>query len=84
MTELPNVSPLPWFTTDDMRSLLIGLAPGRYTTRDLWPRYQAWATSQGRDTVSRNAFGLALSRVLGAPVGWAHGHVKVYEWKPGS
>lgn len=80
MTELPNVLPVPIVTDADVRAVLDGLAPGRYTTRDLYPRYEVWARNQeNHRPVGRKAFGVALRRVLGPPVGYAHGHVNVFQ-----
>ena len=76
MTDLPDVKPLVTkyppskvvtdrLTAEDMRSLLAGLLPGRYTTRMLFPRYRVWAKSLGRPEVHPRAFGKYMRAFVG-------------------
>lgn len=74
---LPDVEPIPEpfssppvsgpmvMTTEDFRSLVTGLRPGRYTTAQLYPRYQVWAENERRATIGRHAFGIYLRRFVG-------------------
>ena len=76
MNELPPAHPIVGnypppppnprrLTVEDLRSLVAGLEPGRYSTRVLWPRYQAWAVMKGRPEVHPRAFGKYMRAFVG-------------------
>lgn len=77
MTDLPMPEPRPFLSDSDVRAVLDGLQPGVYLTRDLYPRYEAWARREGKRIVSRNMFGTAMARVV-ERAGNAGGHVSAW------
>lgn len=72
MDDLPMVKPLPRppepLTREDLVDMLTGLEPGYYLTRDLYPRYLAWAKKNHRDPVTVLSLGQSISRRVG--LGW--------------
>lgn len=80
--DLPNVAPLDPRTRvslEDLCSVLRGLEPGLYTSRDLHPRYAVWAGREGKPVATTKALGEALRRLVGpGSTGQAHGNVGVY------
>lgn len=63
----------------DLRSFLAGVKPDWYRTKDLYPRYLAWAQRQGKDPASAKTLGEMIRRVLRPDRRYAHGHLSV--WK---
>lgn len=80
--ELPDVQPfpepLPWITDDEAREVLVGLRPGEYVTRDLYPRYLYLMEKTGRKPGTRNSLGMALLRICGRSRRGS-GHVAVWQ-----
>jgi hypothetical protein len=73
-TPVPLTESIP---SEDVMDMLRGLAPGNYTTRDLYPRYQAWAEREKKPVKSAQRLGMALKRVT--PSGrFAHGHARTW------
>lgn len=68
-------------STEDVRLILGGLAPGGYRTRDLYPRYVALVDKRGQEPSTVKALGEALRRFFG-PAGdrrqSANGNVTVW------
>lgn len=81
MTELPMPVPMSFsgssvpLPLEDLRQVLIGIEPGWYRTRDLYPRYVAWAESQGKTPASVKTMGEAIRRELDVERGVTHGNV---------
>ena len=63
MSGLPEVTPVQMVNQDDVRAVIEGLAPGWYRTRDLWPRYLAWAEREGKTPGTKIRFGIVLRQV---------------------
>lgn len=64
-------------TEVDARATLVGIAPGWYRARDLFPRYEAVVSAAGRPPGTVKNLGEALGR-MGLEREWVHGHV--YAW----
>ena len=82
MTDLPDVRPVnssALVTDDQVRAVLVGLEPGWYVARDLYPRYLAYAEREGLAPGSRAALGNALRRVTPPSDRFAHGHSRLYQ-----
>jgi hypothetical protein len=79
MADLPAVNPVRTSATLDqeVESVLVGLQPGWYITRDLYQRYKVWAEQGSKPVVSPNAFGMAMGRITNQST-TAHGHVKAW------
>lgn len=58
--------------------MLIGVTPGTYRTRDLYPRYQAWAERLGKPVASAKSLGEAIGRMGVERHSSSHGHVTVW------
>lgn len=69
---------IPPVTTDaELRAMLDGLPQGWYTVRELYPRYQRWAASVGREPSKPIGLAMALRR-LGLEDRRAAEHVREY------
>lgn len=79
MTDLPTVKPLAVVQGADLGPALTGVEPGWYKTADLLPRYNAWAESNGKPTVTGKTLGEAIRREYGATQSRrAHGNVTMW------
>jgi hypothetical protein len=72
---LPVRGPGPSVPESDIRAVLKGIEPGWYRTRDLYPRYVAWAERQGKKAASSKSLGESIRRSLALEVSRAHGNV---------
>ena len=85
MTELPTPTPVPYVRTvtkDEVRAMLEGVAPGRYRTSDLYPRYAAMAEAAGREPASIKTLGEAIART--GLLNRNHGTGRVAVWEIGA
>jgi hypothetical protein len=80
--DLPTVTPqaLPghWVTEEDIRAFVKGMEPGWYTSRDLHPRYAAWAERESLPVASIKTLGESIRRHVKMDNRHTHGHVKVW------
>lgn len=67
---------------DDLIQVLTGLAPGWYTSRDLLPRYNAWAADNGRESITAKTLGESVNRVLRLDRRNVHGNVRAFHVTP--
>jgi len=81
MTNLPVPTQYPGYgqvLKGDVKIALQGVEPGDYRTIDLLPRYNAWAKSQKKQTVTARVLGRAIQRDL-SPASWVErGNVKIW------
>lgn len=62
MVDLPDVKPTDILTSQDLVEVITGLSPGWYRSRDLHPRYKAWAESQHREVREVGMLGQMIGR----------------------
>lgn len=64
MTDLPVPVPVVAVspTRDDLVAVLTGLDPGVYYSRDLLPRYLAWAKAVGKRPITAKILGQSMAR----------------------
>jgi hypothetical protein len=77
---LPDVTPRSApaeVSIEDVRAMIKGLRHGWYKTRDLYPRYLAWAKQAGKRPANRVRLGQALLQV--ADSSYVAGHIRVFE-----
>jgi hypothetical protein len=77
---LPDVAPRPApadLSIEDVREVIRGLEHGWYRTRDLYPRYVAWAEQVGKEPVGRVQLGRVLYQV--ADGSYISSGVRVFE-----
>lgn len=84
MSDLPDVEPMdltPKYALDDndVKEVLKGLKPGWYTTRMLFPRYEAWAAREQKPLASPGQFGIVMKRIT-TPPGNIKAHNNVRLW----
>jgi len=81
MNDLPVPMQYPGYgqvLRGDVKIALQGVEPGDYRTIDLLPRYNAWAKSQGKQSVTSRVLGRAIQRDL-SPASWVErGNVKIW------
>lgn len=74
---LPMPSPRLSVTEAEVLSVVKGMEPGPYRTRDIYPRYETWARREGKRVATRQTLGLTLQRMTERLSG-SHGHVSVW------
>lgn len=74
----PPPAPRAVVTEADIQAALKDLAPGWYTSADLLPTFNEWATKGGKPEVSAKVLGQAIRQHFSAaPTRRAHGNVAV-------
>lgn len=82
--DLPPVVPMsaPLYVIEEQaREVLIGLEPGWYTVRDLYPRYLAWAEREKVNPATKIQYGMTMRRITeasGSSGPNVFGHVRLY------
>ena len=74
----PASLPVNRLTLKELHGFLGGLTPGWYKTRDLYPRYVAWAEREGKTPVTVKALGESIKRELNPDRSFASGHASVW------
>lgn len=74
----PGLSPPNRLTLGELHGFLNGLEPGWYKTRDLYPRYAAWAEREGKPQVTVKGLGESIRRELNPNRSYVSGHVSVW------
>lgn len=82
MDKLPDVTPVNLTGArpprKDIVDFLVGLPDGWYRTRDLYPRYVAWAEREGKTPATVKGLGEGIRHRLDPHRASSHGNVSVY------